>query len=179
MLGLPWRRFRSSCCLLEAGHCPLSQISSQERLRNVFYLSEGDPTQPLLSHRPAGRSSRESFASKQKERPMLGADRLLQGTRRLPYLCRELGGRPDSNRRPPGPQPGALPTELRPPRWAQFSGPRCREGGRLRRCSAPRAGGSERPASRPRRVRGLPARRSGRRRRRPCRSGRGRRAQGG
>ncbi len=26
------------------------------------------------------------------------------------------GGRPDSNRRPPGPQPGALPTELRPPR---------------------------------------------------------------
>jgi hypothetical protein len=26
------------------------------------------------------------------------------------------GGRPDSNRRPPGPQPGALPAELRPPR---------------------------------------------------------------
>jgi hypothetical protein len=26
------------------------------------------------------------------------------------------GERPDSNRRPPGPQPGALPAELRPPR---------------------------------------------------------------
>src|SRR5918996_3110934 len=26
------------------------------------------------------------------------------------------GERPDSNRRPPGPQPGALPTELRSPR---------------------------------------------------------------
>ena len=32
------------------------------------------------------------------------------------YLQGFLGGRPDSNRRPPGPQPGALPAELRPPR---------------------------------------------------------------
>ena len=31
------------------------------------------------------------------------------------------GGRWDSNPRPPGPQPGALPTELRPPREAQSS----------------------------------------------------------
>jgi hypothetical protein len=31
------------------------------------------------------------------------------------------GERPDSNRRPPGPQPGALPTELRSPRRTQCS----------------------------------------------------------
>src|SRR6478672_7729603 len=31
------------------------------------------------------------------------------------------GERPDSNRRPPGPQPGALPTELRSPRALQSS----------------------------------------------------------
>ena len=39
------------------------------------------------------------------------------------------GGRPDSNRRPPGPQPGALPAELRPPRSSQSSGPIRRGGG--------------------------------------------------
>src|SRR4249920_1555245 len=36
-------------------------------------------------------------------------------------ICRTSmrGERPDSNRRPPGPQPGALPAELRPPRIVQ------------------------------------------------------------
>ena len=38
------------------------------------------------------------------------------------------GGRPDSNRRPPGPQPGALPAELRPPRIVQSTGNQAREG---------------------------------------------------
>src|ERR1700741_2054633 len=62
------------------------------------------------------------------------------------------GGRPDSNRRPPGPQPGALPAELRPPRgfnlavplgswlgeagWHSFG-----QGHRLPRRPAPRRGG--------------------------------------
>ena len=36
----------------------------------------------------------------------------------------ERGDRWDSNPRPPGPQPGALPTELRPPRAGQCSTPR-------------------------------------------------------
>src|SRR5215211_9466084 len=31
------------------------------------------------------------------------------------------GERPDSNRRPPGPQPGALPTELRSPRGSNVA----------------------------------------------------------
>src|SRR3954471_6582281 len=35
-----------------------------------------------------------------------------------PDFCREGGGG-DSNPRPPGPQPGALPTELPPPRSGQ------------------------------------------------------------
>src|SRR5918994_6887517 len=33
------------------------------------------------------------------------------------------GERPDSNRRPPGPQPGALPTELRSPRGTNVAPP--------------------------------------------------------
>src|SRR4029079_19701283 len=32
------------------------------------------------------------------------------------------GERPDSNRRPPGPQPGALPAELRSPRFVNVAG---------------------------------------------------------
>ena len=42
----------------------------------------------------------------------------------LARLCRHSarGERRDSNPRPPGPQPGALPTELRPPRGAKCSG---------------------------------------------------------
>src|SRR5215211_5060238 len=32
-----------------------------------------------------------------------------------------MGERPDSNRRPPGPQPGALPTELRSPRGSNVA----------------------------------------------------------
>src|SRR5215210_3532462 len=37
-------------------------------------------------------------------------------------ICRALRGeRRDSNPRPPGPQPGALPAELRPPGWRESS----------------------------------------------------------
>src|SRR3954465_2315813 len=47
----------------------------------------------------------------------INAPRLCGSERDEPGLLLELRGeRPDSNRRPPGPQPGALPTELRPPR---------------------------------------------------------------
>jgi hypothetical protein len=43
---------------------------------------------------------------------------------RAPVRVRAIRGeRPDSNRRPPGPQPGALPTELRPPRLVKSSAP--------------------------------------------------------
>jgi hypothetical protein len=47
--------------------------------------------------------------------------------RRSPAICRASreGERGDSNPRPPGPQPGALPTELRPPR----RGKQCRRSG--------------------------------------------------
>ena len=52
-------------------------------------------------------------------------------------VCRHFlrGERRDSNPRPPGPQPGALPTELRPPSEAQSSG----AVGRFGRCSRSRS----------------------------------------
>gem|GEM_PF-2980802 len=54
-------------------------------------------------------------------------DRAASGVRafvlgRKPGRAGERGDRWDSNPRPPGPQPGALPTELRPPRARQSSG---------------------------------------------------------
>ncbi len=42
--------------------------------------------------------------------------------RRAGLISRPEGERRDSNPRPPGPQPGALPTELRPPRALKSTG---------------------------------------------------------
>ena len=51
------------------------------------------------------------------------------------------GERRDSNPRPPGPQPGALPAELRPPRGSQCSGPVARPFGEARLRSGFELGG--------------------------------------
>ena len=54
--------------------------------------------------------------------PVAGTAR--SGYRRTWPICRDFarGERRDSNPRPPGPQPGALPTELRPPSDGESSG---------------------------------------------------------
>ncbi len=53
-----------------------------------------------------------------------------RGRNRRSGAGEKKGERGDSNPRPPGPQPGALPTELRPPGAIQSSAPR-RAGARL------------------------------------------------
>ena len=65
------------------------------------------------------------------------------------------GERPDSNRRPPGPQPGALPTELRSPRGVQCSASGWRRP-ELQRASHPTRLSSTPPSRACRRPRALP-----------------------
>ena len=70
------------------------------------------------------------------------------------FAAASIGERWDSNPRPPGPQPGALPTELRPPRAAQSSIARHRvrtsstkdpESGHREATAPARAPGSQQP----------------------------------
>jgi hypothetical protein len=70
----------------------------------------------------SGRTLRRDRVARRLPEP--AADRLPD--ERNPRVSRGFlrGERPDSNRRPPGPQPGALPAELRSPRSPQCTGGR-------------------------------------------------------
>ena len=85
---------------------------------------------------------------------LLSITDLALSARDAPRTVELWGGRWDSNPRPPGPQPGALPAELRPPRRSQCS--RC-----YARARAPVAQWTERRTSNPRVAGSNPARRVG------------------
>ena len=75
--------------------------------------------------RPEALAGSGHRASSERNGPHLDPKRGVRGdvVRRECAAMRGVlrGERPDSNRRPPGPQPGALPTELRSPRGTQSS----------------------------------------------------------
>ncbi len=84
--------------------------SSQSAARQVLPFAAGGDRQRLPVQLTCGRSLVPHWY------PGGGCIKTLQG--QIMPICRPFmrGERGDSNPRPPGPQPGALPTELRPPR---------------------------------------------------------------
>ena len=70
-----------------------------------------------------GLASSTAFARANGPRldPGSGSVRKASRPKTASVLAIERGERPDSNRRPPGPQPGALPTELRSPRGTNLA----------------------------------------------------------
>ena len=79
-------------------------------------------------------------------RPLIGSP----GNRASPHSCVEWWRRPDSNRRPPGCKPGALPTELRPLADCTFAGSALSGSALLALCPHEYVSGS--PVPGPRRV---------------------------
>src|SRR3954467_4145965 len=108
--------------VIPADHWAVSRIESKPACCASAILASGAPhlaassTAPIVSDGPANAAGAQASAPSSTDTTTL-----------TPNTPSEGGGR-DSNPRPPGPQPGALPTEPPPPRAPKGS-PKSRRGG--------------------------------------------------
>jgi hypothetical protein len=101
--GLNRRPFGSQAQLLTARHpCDCDRLLAPALLVALIYRHPSEEMGPYWDHGPMA-----GIPDPRRTRPFAG------------FL---KGERPDSNRRPPGPQPGALPRARRPPRLARPPG---------------------------------------------------------
>src|SRR5215203_4923720 len=85
----------------------------------------GSPTSASRQRKAARTATVRRVATRMGAQGNLIAARSIATSADGPRGGSERGGERDSNPRPPGPQPGALPTELPPPRRGQDSGGPC------------------------------------------------------
>ena len=129
----------ATCCACSSSSQPIPEFAGSHSYGSHGLLSGGGATvsstalaegvitcpRPLTrrseAREPVARRRTAHSAGAWRAPDVPGASTRLRSIEEKPRVSRAFlrGERGDSNPRPPGPQPGALPTELRPPRGRQ------------------------------------------------------------